>query len=68
VRNWKVYVGLLSEVKNLLIVLPLVNLLHSPAMEPRHWEDLKVSTGKQSSLMLPLTNFSFCVVPDLTQL
>lgn len=43
VRNWKVYLGLLGEVKNLLIVLPLVNLLHSPAMEPRHWEDLKAS-------------------------
>jgi dynein heavy chain len=46
-RNWKVYLGLQAEVKNLLTVLPLVNLLHSPCMEERHWRDLKNATGKQ---------------------
>ena len=47
VQGWDVYQGLTSEVKNLLTVLPLVNLLHSPAMEDRHWRELKVATGRQ---------------------
>ena len=38
---WKVYLGLEAEVKNLLTVLPLVNLLSSDALEERHWRDLK---------------------------
>ena len=46
VQGWDVYAGLSGEVKNLLTVLPLVNLLHSPAMEDRHWRELKVATGK----------------------
>ena len=46
VQGWDVYSGLSGEVKNLLTVLPLVNLLHSPAMEDRHWRELKVATGK----------------------
>mmetsp|Transcript_17270 Transcript_17270/g.33650 ORF Transcript_17270/g.33650 Transcript_17270/m.33650 type:complete len:4514 (+) Transcript_17270:154-13695(+) len=46
-RTWKVFVGLQAEVKNLLTVLPLVNLLHSPFMKERHWRDLKTATGKQ---------------------
>lgn len=46
-RNWPVQVGLTKEVNNLLTVLPLVNLLHSPAMKERHWNELKVSTKRQ---------------------
>jgi dynein heavy chain len=46
VRNWKVYIGLGEEVKNLLTVLPLISALHSPAMEDRHWAELKVATGR----------------------
>jgi len=46
VQNWDCYQGLVAEVKNLLTVLPLVNLLHSPCMEERHWRELKIATGK----------------------
>jgi len=46
VQSWECYNGLLGEVKNLLTVLPLVNLLHSPCMEERHWRELKIATGK----------------------
>lgn len=46
-KTWKVFLGLQGEVKNFLTVLPLVNLLHSPCMEERHWRELKQSTGKQ---------------------
>lgn len=45
-RGWSVYQGLQSEVKNLLTVLPLVTLLHSPSMSERHWKDLMTSTKK----------------------
>lgn len=45
-RGWGVYQGLQSEVKNLLTVLPLVTLLHSPSMSERHWKDLMTSTKK----------------------
>jgi dynein axonemal heavy chain len=45
-RSWGVFVGLQDEVKNLLTVLPLVTLLHSPAMRDRHWRALMKSTGK----------------------
>jgi dynein heavy chain len=47
VRGWKVYMGLETEVKNLLTVLPLVDLLHSPSMGERHWMELKKETGKK---------------------
>lgn len=46
VHSWPVYQGLLNEVKNLLTVLPLVTLLHSPAMSERHWKNLMTSTKK----------------------
>jgi dynein heavy chain len=39
-------VGLQQEVKNLMTVLPLISLLRSPAMQERHWRELKASTGK----------------------
>ena len=55
-QGWDVYQGLTAEVKNLLTVLPLVNLLHSPAMEDRHWRELKVATGRQF-----LKDDSFCL-------
>jgi len=49
VQSWDCYTGLVGEVKNLLTVLPLVNLLHSPCMEDRHWRELKIATGKHFS-------------------
>jgi len=47
VRSWGVYTGLQQDVKNLGAVLPLVNWLHSPCMEDRHWQELKNTTGSQ---------------------
>ncbi len=46
VHGWDCYQGLMGEVNNFLTVLPLVNLLHSPAMEDRHWTELKLLTNK----------------------
>jgi dynein heavy chain len=46
IRGWKVFIGLQDEIKNLMTVLPLVSLLHSPCMMERHWRELKQSTGK----------------------
>jgi hypothetical protein len=56
VQGWDCYQGLVGEVKNLLTVLPLVNLLHSPCMEDRHWRELKIATGKHFS-----KDASFCL-------
>ena len=46
VRSWPVYEGLVAEVKNLSVVLPMVDLLHSPFMQDRHWDQIKKATHK----------------------
>ena len=46
VRTWQCFIGLKQEVKNILIVLPLINNLHSKYMKDRHWKELKVATGR----------------------
>jgi dynein heavy chain len=35
------YVGILDEIKKWLVFLPLIEDLAIPAMQPRHWDDLK---------------------------
>lgn len=40
VRNWGAYSQLVDKVKNMQIVLPLINDLHSEYMEKRHWKTL----------------------------
>jgi len=43
-KSWKAYLGLQDQVKNLIAVLRLVNILHSPAMQSRHWDELMTVT------------------------
>ena len=38
VKGWAVYRSIEDAIKNMSIVLPLVNDLHSPAMRDRHWK------------------------------
>lgn len=45
-QAWPVFAGLRDSVQNLMTVLDLVKPLHSPAMEDRHWNELKQMTGK----------------------
>ena len=47
IRFFKGYNVIVDKVKNMGTVLPLVQSLHSEFMEDRHWDELKVLTGKQ---------------------
>ncbi len=40
VRTWEAYQGIYDEVQNMIVVLPMVNQLHSPYMKERHWDEL----------------------------
>jgi dynein heavy chain len=42
VKGWGVYKAVETSVKNMAIVLPLVNELHAPSMEARHWKALSM--------------------------
>eukprot|EP01038_Epipyxis_sp_PR26KG_P005405 gene5405-7492_t len=44
-REWGVFKRLEQEVKNMVITLPLVHDLHSPAIRERHWKSLMTITG-----------------------
>jgi len=44
VRDEDAFKGLDSAVKNFLVSVPLVADLRSPAMRPRHWEQLMEAT------------------------
>jgi dynein heavy chain len=46
VRSWPLYQWLMSKVKNMGTVLPLLDDLHQPTMRNRHWLDLEARTGK----------------------
>ncbi|XXQ31198.1 Dynein heavy chain, cytoplasmic [Plasmodiophora brassicae] len=61
-RAWKAYVGLQNEVRNMTTVLPLVNLLHSPSMQDRHWTQIMNVTSRQFTM-----GSSFCLA-DLLDL
>jgi len=39
-KAWQVFKDLEVLVKDMSVTLPLINELHSPAMRPRHWEQL----------------------------
>jgi dynein heavy chain len=64
VKGWKVYKRSLEKVKNMAIVLPLVNELHSPAMRDRHWKSL---TSVCHSRPVDVKNPKFCL-EDLLEL
>jgi dynein heavy chain len=40
IRRWDLYKEIEARVKNMGVVLPLINELHSPAMRDRHWQTL----------------------------
>jgi dynein heavy chain len=40
VKGWQVYRDIEDNIKNMGVVLPLVNALHSPSMRDRHWKTL----------------------------
>jgi dynein heavy chain len=56
-RGWRAYVTLTDRVKNMSTILPLINDLHSPAMEGRHWAYLNGITGKHINPSSP----TFCL-------
>jgi dynein heavy chain, axonemal len=45
VKGWVVYRSIEEMIKNMSIVLPLINELHSPAMRDRHWKSLAKVCG-----------------------
>lgn len=57
VRGWSGYSKLQETVKNMAVILPLINELHSPCMEPRHWRLLMQITSKQINHTAP----TFCL-------
>ncbi|CEL96675.1 unnamed protein product [Vitrella brassicaformis CCMP3155] len=48
-KGWRIYQWLVEDVKNMSIVLPLINDLHSEFMRERHWKQLMTVTGKTFS-------------------
>jgi dynein heavy chain len=45
VKGWVVYRSIEEMIKNMSVVLPLINELHSPAMRDRHWKNLAKVCG-----------------------
>jgi hypothetical protein len=48
VKGWVVYRSIEDMIKNMSVVLPLINELHSPAMRDRHWKNLAKVCGVKS--------------------
>jgi dynein heavy chain len=48
IKGWEVYRDIEKLVKDMAVVLPLVNSLHSPAMRDRHWKSLSTLCGLTS--------------------
>ncbi len=42
-KNWEVTRNLEARIKNMNTVLPLIDQLHSPSMQDRHWNMLKIA-------------------------
>jgi len=61
-RVWDVYKGLEDEVANMMVALPLIQLLKSPAMRQRHWKELMVVTSTNFTM-----DSNFCLA-DLVNL
>jgi len=62
VRVWDVYKGLEDEVGNMAVALPLIQMLKSPSMRPRHWKELMAVTGTTFTM-----DSNFCLA-DLVNL
>ncbi|GLE01103.1 hypothetical protein PINS_up009916 [Pythium insidiosum] len=50
VREWPVYLELTQRMTHMVVVLPLVKSLHSPAMRERHWKSLMALTKRHFDL------------------
>ena len=48
VKAWTLYKDLETRLKDMSVILPLVNDLHSHAMRPRHWQSLAKICGAES--------------------
>lgn len=56
-RGWRAFMTLTDRVRNMSTILPLINDLHSPAMEGRHWAYLNGITNKHINPSSP----TFCL-------
>lgn len=43
-RNWTIYFGLESIIRNLITALRAITELQNPAIRDRHWHELMVAT------------------------
>jgi dynein heavy chain len=59
IKGWEVYRDVEKMVKDMAVVLPLVNALHSPAMRDRHWKGL--STICNLSSVIDPDDKGFCL-------
>ncbi|RQM21208.1 hypothetical protein B5M09_003796 [Aphanomyces astaci] len=55
VRDWAIYKKMETELSQMAATLPLIELLHSPAMRERHWKNLLVVTKKSTAAMATWT-------------
>lgn len=46
IKNFKAFMGLNDRVKNMDVIRPLIQQLHSQFMQPRHWKKLNGICGK----------------------
>jgi dynein heavy chain len=44
-KGWQVYRDIEEAIKNMVVVLPLMNELHNPSMRQRHWSMLATTCG-----------------------
>jgi dynein heavy chain len=58
-RGWEIFKKTAQQIKNMGIVLPLINDLHSDAMRPRHW--LQLGNVARSQSDLDPNNPKFCL-------
>ena len=62
IKGWKVYRDIEEEIKNMNLILPLINELHSQSMRERHWTNLaRVCNVKQVDPNDPKFTFEDCV-------
>ena len=57
IKSYKAFQALNDRVKNMDVIRPLIQQLHSPQMQPRHWKRLNGICGKTVNRMDP----KFCL-------
>ena len=53
IKSYKAFQALNDRVKNMDVIRPLIQQLHSPQMQPRHWKRLNAICGKTVNRMDP---------------